>query len=108
MVTCQGTHAVVAICLAVVGVEKVNAQNFVFAPRFSFALQIQLHQHMSRMDQPFPPSVGYPPQQPYGYPPPPPQQPYGYPPPPPPQAQYPPAGYPPPAAAYPPPAGYPR
>ncbi|KAF2313348.1 hypothetical protein GH714_010504 [Hevea brasiliensis] len=43
-------------------------------------------QQMSRIDQPIPPSVGYPPQQAYG-------QPYGYPPP---QAQgYPAAGYPP-------------
>lgn len=67
-------------------------------------------QQMSRMDQPVPPSVGYPPPPAYG-------QPYSYPPP---QNQgYPPAGYPPPAAAYPPPAaayppqayhpsGYPR
>ncbi|CAK9152460.1 unnamed protein product [Ilex paraguariensis] len=44
-------------------------------------------QQMSRLDQPYPPTVGYP-QPAYG-------QPYGYPPPP--QAQgYPPAGYPPP------------
>uniref|UniRef100_A0A2P2KGW5 Uncharacterized protein MANES_02G019200 n=1 Tax=Rhizophora mucronata TaxID=61149 RepID=A0A2P2KGW5_RHIMU len=49
-------------------------------------------QHMSRLDQSFPPSVGYPPQTAYG-------QPYSYPPPP--QAQ----GYP--AAGYP-PSGYPR
>ncbi|XXG67104.1 hypothetical protein AAC387_Pa06g0523 [Persea americana] len=49
-------------------------------------------QQMSRMDQPFPPPVGYAAQPSYG-------QPYGYPPPP--QAQgYPPAGYP--------PAGYPQ
>ncbi|KAF5730015.1 hypothetical protein HS088_TW20G00385 [Tripterygium wilfordii] len=54
-------------------------------------------QQMSRIDQPFPPSVGYPQQPAYG-------QPYPYPPPP--QAQgYPPAGYPPPN--YPPP-GYSR
>ncbi|KAG5538340.1 hypothetical protein RHGRI_019061 [Rhododendron griersonianum] len=37
-----GTHAAVAICLAVADVEKVNAQNFVFVPRFSFALAILL------------------------------------------------------------------
>ena len=56
-------------------------------------------QHMSRIDQPVPPSVGYPLQPTYGV------QPYGYPPPPPPPAQgYPATGYPP--AAYPPP-GYP-
>lgn len=58
-------------------------------------------QQMSRIEQPIPPSVGYPPQPAYG-------QPYGYPPP---QAQgYPPAGYPPagyPPAAYP-PHGYSR
>lgn len=58
-------------------------------------------QQMSRIEQPIPPSVGYPPQQAYG-------QPYGYPPAP--QGYgYPPAGYPPPAypsAHYPPP-GYP-
>ena len=61
-------------------------------------------QQMSRIDQPIPPSVGYPPQ---GY-----GQPYGYPP----QAQgYPAAGYPPPAyppSNYPPPgyppSGYPK
>ncbi|PKI55832.1 hypothetical protein CRG98_023774 [Punica granatum] len=59
-------------------------------------------QQMSRIDQPFPPPVGYPPQPSYGYPPPP--QAPGYPPPP--QAPgYPPAGYPP--AGYPPP-GYPK
>ena len=60
MMTCQGTHAVVAICLAVVDVEKVSAQNFVFAPRFSFALEIQLHQHASccKMSSTYkPPSV---------------------------------------------------
>lgn len=55
-------------------------------------------QQMSRIDQPYPPNVGYG-QQPYGYPPAPPPQAHGYPPagyPPPPQAQgYPPAGYPP-------------
>lgn len=51
-------------------------------------------QQMSRIDQPYPPNVGY------G------QQPYGYPPAPPPQAQgYPPAGYPP--QGYPPAQGYP-
>ncbi|XP_058085328.1 uncharacterized protein LOC131232851 [Magnolia sinica] len=59
-------------------------------------------QQMSRIDQPLPPAVGYPPQpsygQPYGYPPP--AQAQGYPP-----AGYPPAGYPP--SGYP-PAGYPR
>ncbi|KAJ4955841.1 hypothetical protein NE237_012624 [Protea cynaroides] len=58
-------------------------------------------QQMSRIDQPIPPHVGYPPQpaygQPYGYPPP--AQGQGYPP-----AAYPPQGYPP--ASYP-PQGYP-
>ncbi|XP_010314492.1 uncharacterized protein [Solanum lycopersicum] len=63
-------------------------------------------QHMSRLDQPYPPTVGYPPPA-YGQPPPqqaypaPPQQAYpapGYPP-----AGYPPTGYP--ASGYPPP-GY--
>uniref|UniRef100_A0A7N2R3C3 Uncharacterized protein n=1 Tax=Quercus lobata TaxID=97700 RepID=A0A7N2R3C3_QUELO len=38
---CQDTHAVLVICHAVVGVEKVGALNFVFALRFSFALEIQ-------------------------------------------------------------------
>lgn len=52
-------------------------------------------QHMSRLDQPYPPTVGYPPPPAYG-------QPGGYPP----QAQgYPGTGYPP--AGYP-PAGYQR
>lgn len=53
-------------------------------------------QQMSRIDQPYPSSVGYAPQQTYGYPPP---QSHGYPPPQGyPSAQgYPPAGYPPPA-----------
>ncbi|XP_021754202.1 uncharacterized protein LOC110719554 isoform X1 [Chenopodium quinoa] len=92
-------------------------------------------QQMSRIDQPYPPTVGYPsqpqgyPPQPHGYPPqgyPPqahgyPPQPHGYPPqgyPPqahgyPPQPQeYPAPGYPPAGSAYPPqgypPAGYPK
>lgn len=39
--TCQGMSAVQAICLAVAGVEKVNALNFAFAQRFSSALGIQ-------------------------------------------------------------------
>uniref|UniRef100_A0A803MCR9 Uncharacterized protein n=1 Tax=Chenopodium quinoa TaxID=63459 RepID=A0A803MCR9_CHEQI len=73
-------------------------------------------QQMSRIDQPYPPTVGYP-SQPQGYPP----QPQGYPPqgyPPqahgyPPQPQgYPAPGYPPAGSAYPPqgypPAGYPK
>ncbi|XP_077248137.1 uncharacterized protein LOC143887827 [Tasmannia lanceolata] len=60
------------------------------------AMAVPPIQQMSRIDQPIPPPVGYPPQPAYG-------QPYNYPPPP--QAQgYPPAGYPP--AGYP-PAGYP-
>lgn len=58
-------------------------------------------QHMSRLDQPYPPTVGYPPPPAYG-------QPGGYPP----QAQgYPGTGYPPQAQGYPgsgyPPPGYP-
>nr|CAD1835310.1 unnamed protein product [Ananas comosus var. bracteatus] len=57
-------------------------------------------QQMSRIDQPIPPPVGYPPQPAYG-------QPYGYPPPPQAQVQgYPPPGYPQPGA-YPPPGSYP-
>ena len=66
------------------------------------AMMVPPVQHMSRIDQQVPPSVGYG-QQPYGYPPPPQNQ--GYPPPGYPPAAYPPPGYPP--AAYPPP-GYPR
>ncbi|GFY92515.1 PLAC8 family protein [Actinidia rufa] len=66
------------------------------------AMMVPPVQHMSRIDQQVPPSVGYG-QQPYGYPPPPQNQ--GYPPPGYPPAAYPPSGYPP--AAYPPP-GYPR
>ncbi|XP_074264797.1 uncharacterized protein LOC141587245 isoform X1 [Silene latifolia] len=65
-------------------------------------------QGMSRIDQPYPPTVGYPPAQPqpaYGYPPAQPQPVYGYPPP----GAAPPQGYPP---AYPPqgypPSGYPK
>ncbi|XP_059661825.1 uncharacterized protein LOC132307940 [Cornus florida] len=64
------------------------------------AMAVPPVQQMSRLDQQYPPAVGYAPQPAYG-------QPYGYPPPA--QAQgYPPAGYPPPAQAqaYP-PAGYP-
>lgn len=64
-------------------------------------------QQMSRIDQPIPPSVGYPPQptygQPYAYPPAPQAQGYpasGYPP-----AQYPPTGY---ASSGYPPSGYSR
>ena len=60
MMTCRGTHAVVAICLAVADVEKASALNFVFAPRFSFALVIRLHQHASccKMSSTYrPPSV---------------------------------------------------
>lgn len=57
-------------------------------------------QQMSRIDQPYPPTVGYPPPQP--------QPAYGYPPPGPPQPQaYPAPGYPPAGSAYPPPTGYP-
>lgn len=57
-------------------------------------------QQMSRIDQPIPPPVGYPPQPAYG-------QPYGYPPPPQAHVQgYPPPGYPQPGA-YPPPGSYP-
>lgn len=62
--------------------------------KFGPVMAVPPMQQMSRIDQPFPPSVGYPPQPAYG-------QPYGYPQP---QAQgYPPA-YP---SAYPPP-GYSR
>ncbi|KAL7238940.1 hypothetical protein ACSBR2_004936 [Camellia fascicularis] len=59
--TCQGTHAVVAICLVVGSVEKVNALNFVFALRFFFALQIQLHQHVSccKMSSTYRPHRGF-------------------------------------------------
>ncbi|KAL3635592.1 hypothetical protein CASFOL_020139 [Castilleja foliolosa] len=59
-------------------------------------------QQMSRLDQQYPPAVGYPPPA-YGHPqyPPPPPQAAGYPPP----GGYPPAGYPPPSGH--PPAGYP-
>ncbi|CAL5331678.1 unnamed protein product [Camellia sinensis] len=99
-------YCTVCACMQTQHKVEMDKRDGKFGPQPAMA--IPPVQHMSRMDQPFPPSVGYPPQQPYGYPPPPPQQPYGYPPPPPPQAQYPPAGYPPPAAAYPPPAGYPR
>ena len=56
-------------------------------------------QQMSRIDQPVPPTVGYPPPQPaYG-------QPYGYPPQGYPSNAYPPASYPPPGY---PPSGYTR
>lgn len=41
MMICQDTHVVLATCLAAVGVEKVNVQNFAFALRFSSALEIQ-------------------------------------------------------------------
>lgn len=62
-------------------------------------------QHMSRLDQPLPPTIAYAPQ---SYPPPPPpQQPYGYPPPPQQPPIYPPPNYAPSGVGYPPP-GYPR
>ncbi|GFP88911.1 hypothetical protein PHJA_001034800 [Phtheirospermum japonicum] len=66
------------------------------------AMAVPAVQQMSRLDQPYPPAVGYPPPA-YGHPqyPPPPPQPAGYPPP----GGYPPAGYPPPGGY--PPAGYP-
>lgn len=75
---------------------ELDKRDGVFGPQ---PMAIPPVQQMSRIDQQYPPSVGYPQQhdaygQPYGYPPP---QAQGYPPP----AQ----GYPP--AAYPPP-GYPR
>ncbi|GFZ06824.1 PLAC8 family protein [Actinidia rufa] len=76
------THAAVAICLAVVDVEKtqhkieMDKRDGKFGPQP--AMMVPPFQHMSRLDQQVPPSVGYG-QQPYGYPPPPQNQ--GYPPP---------------------------
>ncbi|RZC72673.1 hypothetical protein C5167_048156 [Papaver somniferum] len=77
---------------------EMDKRDGVFGPQ---VMGVPPVQNMSRIDQPVPPHVGYPPQQGYGYPPP---QPQGYPP-----AGYPPQGYPPagyPPAGYP-PAGYP-
>uniref|UniRef100_A0A3Q7EL48 Rhodopsin n=1 Tax=Solanum lycopersicum TaxID=4081 RepID=A0A3Q7EL48_SOLLC len=104
---CLDINVVEATCLVAADVEKVVALNFVLAQRVCSCMQTQHKvemdkrdgkfgprpmsvppvQQMSRLDQPVPPVVGYPPiQQPQGYPPqphgnpPPPQHPQGYPP----------------------------
>ncbi|KAG5029981.1 hypothetical protein JHK87_013495 [Glycine soja] len=61
MMICQDTHVVLATCLAVVGVEKVNVQNFAFALRFSSALEIQSPQpaFYCKMNLTFKPRNGF-------------------------------------------------
>ncbi|KAE9452054.1 hypothetical protein C3L33_16062, partial [Rhododendron williamsianum] len=101
---CQGTFAVRVTCPAAVGVEKVNAQNFALPLRVCACMQTQHKvemdkrdgvfgppamavppfQQMSRLDQPYPSSVGYA-QPAYGQPYP---QAQGYP-----QPAYPSSGY---------------
>ncbi|KAI3886723.1 hypothetical protein MKX03_006866 [Papaver bracteatum] len=88
----------VCACMQTQHKIEMDKRDGVFGPQ---VMGVPPVQNMSRIDQPIPPHVGYPPQQGYGYPPP---QPQGYPP-----AGYPPQGYPPagyPPAGYP-PAGYP-
>lgn len=86
-------YCTVCACMQTQHKIEMDKRDGMFGPQ---AMAVPPMQQMSRIDQPIPPSAGYPPQPVYG-------QPYGYPPP---QAQgYPPAGYPPPAY---PPHGYSR
>ncbi|XP_009621941.1 uncharacterized protein LOC107786677 [Nicotiana tabacum] len=109
-------YCTVCSCMQTQHKVEMDKRDGKFGPR---PMAVPPAQQMSRLDQPVPPSVGYPPAQPQAYPPtqqrhgypPPQQQPQGYPPPqqqpqgyPPPQQQpygYPPANYPPPGAGYP-------
>lgn len=76
-------YCTVCACMQTQHKIEMDKRDGMFGPQ---PMAIPPVQQMSRIDQPFPPSVGYPPQPAYG-------QPYGYPPP---QAH----GYP--AASYPP------
>lgn len=87
-------YCTVCACMQTQHKVEMDKRDGMFGPQ---PMAVPPMQQMSRLDQPYPANVAYPPQPAYG------QQPYGYPPP---QAQgYPPAGYPP--AGYP-PAGYQR
>ncbi|XP_044487541.1 uncharacterized protein LOC123212457 isoform X2 [Mangifera indica] len=96
----------VCACMQTQHKIELDKRDGVFGPR---PMAVPAVQEMSRIDQQYPPSVGYPPQQTvYGQPYPPPAQSY-----PPPVQSYPPPvqSYPPPAQGYPtsyPPPGYPR
>ncbi|KAL3499314.1 hypothetical protein ACH5RR_038407 [Cinchona calisaya] len=95
LLTCLSDMVYFTVCACMQTQHKVemDKRDGKFGPQFAMA--VPPVQQMSRLDQPYPPTVGYPPPaygQPVGYPPP---QPQGYPP-----AGYPPAGYP--------PAGYPK
>lgn len=97
-------YCTVCACMQTQHKVQMDKRDGKFGPQ---PMAVPPHQQMSRIDQPYPATVGYPPQQQaYGYPP------QGYPPPqgqgyPPPQGQgYPAGGYPPPAynqGHYPPP-----
>ncbi|CAK9141924.1 unnamed protein product [Ilex paraguariensis] len=77
-------YCTVCACMQTQHKVEMDKRDGMFGPQ---VMAVPPVQQMSRLDQPYPPTVGYP-QPAYG-------QPYGYPPPP--QAQgYPPAGYPPP------------
>ncbi|OIT07355.1 hypothetical protein A4A49_01374 [Nicotiana attenuata] len=99
-------YCTVCSCMQTQHKVEMDKRDGKFGPR---PMAVPPAQQMSRLDQPVPPSVGYPPAQPQAYPPT--QQPHGYPPPqqqpqgyPPPQQQphgYPSANYPPPGAGYP-------
>ncbi|KAG5626687.1 hypothetical protein H5410_011905 [Solanum commersonii] len=77
-------YCTVCSCMQTQHKVEMDKRDGKFGPR---PMSVPPVQQMSRLDQPFPPAVGYPPmQQPHGYPP----QPHGYPPP-----QQQPQGYPP-------------
>ncbi|KAH7692768.1 PLAC8 motif-containing protein [Dioscorea alata] len=108
-------YCTVCACMQTQHKIELDKRDGVFGPPLPVMAPPTMQQ-MSRIDQPLPPNVGYPPPpsqpygQPYGYPPPPPPppqpygQPYGNPPPPQGHAYgYPPPAYPPPGY---PPAGY--
>ncbi|GMH29755.1 hypothetical protein Nepgr_031598 [Nepenthes gracilis] len=99
ILSCAADYVYCTVCACMQTQHKVemDKRDGMFGPP---VMAVPPVQQMSRIDQPFPPSVGYPSQPPYG-------QPYpaaGYPPPQPPYPQpYPAAGYPPPGY---PPSGY--
>ncbi|GAB2273882.1 hypothetical protein Dimus_008654 [Dionaea muscipula] len=104
LLSCAADYVYCTVCACMQTQHKVemDKRDGMFGPQSAMA--VPAVQQMSRIDQPYPPSVGYPPQssygQPYGgYPPQPSYaQPYGYPPPPAqgyPASSHPPAGYPP-------------
>ncbi|XP_028119139.1 uncharacterized protein LOC114316655 [Camellia sinensis] len=62
-------YCTVCACMQTQHKVEMDKRDGKFGPQPAMA--IPPVQHMSRIDQPFPPSVGYPPQQPYGHHPPP-------------------------------------